>query len=89
MDFGIIVDIKHQRRLCQILVRADLVAVGGGCGYGVTILTTEAAGNGRGGRVEGFGGGVQGERNGRHWDDHWLDNVHVSLYCLPPFPCPP
>ena len=44
---------------------------GGGCGYGVTILTMEAAGNGGGGQVEGFRGGVQGERNGRHWNDHW------------------
>ena len=34
------------------------------------MLKIEAVGNSRGGRVEGFGGGGKGERNGRHQDDH-------------------
>ena len=62
---------------------------GGGCGYRVTILAMEAVGNGRGGLVEVFGGGGQGERNGRHQDGHRCDIVIVCLYCLPPFPYPP
>ena len=45
--------IKQQRRLCWILVGAAFV-VAGGCGYGVTMLTMEAAGNGGGGRAEVF-----------------------------------
>ena len=40
-------------------------------GYGVTMPMVEALGIGRGGQVEGLGGGGKGERNGRQWDDHW------------------
>ena len=46
-----------------------------GCGggvyvYGITVLNMEVAGNSGVGRVKGFGGGVRGERNGWHQDDH-------------------
>ena len=44
------------------------------------MLTIKAVGNGGGGKVEGFGGGGQGERNGRHQDDHRQDIVLVCLY---------
>ena len=44
---------------------------GGGCGYGITMIKMEDLGNIGGGRVEVFGGGGKGERNGWHWDDHW------------------
>ena len=37
----------------------------GGYGYGFTMLTMDVVGNVGGGRVEGFGGGGQGERNVR------------------------
>ena len=43
---------------------------GGGCGYGVTMLTMEAVRNGGGGRVEGFSGSRKDERNGRQQDDN-------------------
>ena len=49
----------------------------------------EAVGNSGGGQFEGFRGGVQGEKNGRHRDDHRWDIVIVCSYCLPPFPSPP
>ena len=42
----------------------------GVCGCSVTILSMVVVGNTRGGNVEIFGGGGQGERNGRHQDDH-------------------
>ena len=45
--------------------------VRGGFGYGVTMLTIQAVGNGGIGHVEGFGGGGQGERNRRYWGDNW------------------
>ena len=51
-------------------MRADLVAAGW-CGYGVTMLMMEVVGNSGGVLVEGFVGGGQGKRNGRHRDDHW------------------
>ena len=34
-------------------------------------MMIEAVGKGRLGRVEVFGGGGQGDRNGWHWDDPW------------------
>ena len=43
---------------------------GRGCGYGVTMLTMEAVGNGGKEKVEGFGGDGKGEINGRHQYDH-------------------
>ena len=52
------------------LGRSGFGCSGGGCGYGVTILTIEAVGNGGGGWVEGFGGDGKGERNGRQLDNH-------------------
>ena len=39
-------------------------------GYGVTMLTMDVVENGGGGRVEVFGGGGKGERNGRQRDCH-------------------
>ena len=38
----------------------------GGCVHGITMLMVEAVGIGVGERVEGFGGGGKGERNGPH-----------------------
>ena len=61
--------IKQQRRLCHMLVGADLVATGG-CGYGVTILMGVAVGISGEGGVEGLRDGGKGERNGWKQDDH-------------------
>ena len=44
---------------------------GGGCGNGIAMMTMELMGNSGGGRVEGFGGGGNVERNGRQRDDNW------------------
>ena len=90
MDFGVTAAIKQQRQLCQILVRAYLVAAGGGGVYmPLQWWQLEAVGNGKEGQVDGFVGVVQGQINGRHWDDHWWDIVIVCLYCFPNFPSPP
>ena len=35
------------------------------------MLMMEAVDNGEGEIVDGLGGGVQGERSGQQWDDHW------------------
>ena len=43
----------------------------GVCSYGVTVLMLGVVGNGVGVRVDGLGGGGQGERNGRQKDDNW------------------
>ena len=64
-DFRATAAIKQQRLLCRILGGAALVAAGGGCGHGITMLIVEAVGIGGGGRVEGLGGGRKGKRNGR------------------------
>ena len=69
----------------QIWGGAALV-VSRGCGYGIPMMMMEAAGNGGGGRVEGFGGGEQGDINGRQWDGHQQDIVLACLYYLPHFP---
>ena len=61
----------------------------GVCSYGVKMPTMEVAGNGGGGRVEGFRGVGKGERNGRKRYNNWRDIVLVLFTKMSYITCPP
>ena len=69
-DFRSIAAIKQQRRLCQILGGAALVAAGRMGLWIYNAYMVEAVGICGGGLVEGLGGGGNGERKGRQRDDN-------------------
>ena len=67
--FGATMAIKQWRRLCLIL-GGKIWLRQGVCGYVFAMRIMDEVGNGGGGRVELFGSGGQGKRNGWQQDDH-------------------